>query len=264
METNITARDFESWWGDHWPSLRVPSSVYTDELRSAIFYFKKHDPDFRGTLPRADFREMCLEMGWSEADTAKSLDLLESDGDGRVSLDHYLQWYTDDGLVANVLTSFDIDKDRQLNYAEFDRLCLEVNSKLAPAEVSWLFRKYNCAVGTAATDDEPLATWLPKLGYANYLLLLEAEGFDTVGSLRAASLTGPELKEIGVAKLRHRKDLLRSLNTEGFVRAGDLRLLFARIRDEKRSREALRCVKHGMLDFLGDESEQFRDGNVWQ
>ena len=82
--------------------------------------------------------------------------------------------------------------------------------------------------------------------------------------MRAASLTGPELKEIGIAKLRHRKDLLRALNTEGYVRAGDLQLLFARIRDEKRSREDLRCVKHGVLDFLGDENEQFRDGTVWQ
>jgi hypothetical protein len=39
---------------------------------------------------------------------------------------------------------------------------------------------------------------------------------------------------------------------QGFVRVADLQLIFSRVRDERRTRAELRCVKHGMLDFLGD------------
>jgi hypothetical protein len=125
METNITQLDFEQWWQDHGPQFQVPA-VYTPELRAAIFYFKKHDGQLRGSLSQEDFSGMCNEMGWSKEDTKKSLDLLQSDGGGHITLRHYLQWYTDDGMVRNVMVTFDIDQDDQLSFGEFDRLCHEV------------------------------------------------------------------------------------------------------------------------------------------
>eukprot|EP01050_Picozoa_sp_SAG11_P031387 SAG11_NODE_9731_length_885_cov_0.846056_1_plen_108_part_00 len=104
---------------------------------------------------------MCEEMGWQKSDVEQSLELMQSDGDGRVSLVHYLQvrmpqlegsdgersavfcddflqlfceskyqWYSDDGLLRNVMASFDIDRDGQLSFKEFGALCHAISPHL--------------------------------------------------------------------------------------------------------------------------------------
>ena len=41
---------------------------------------------------------MCREMNWADEDIDGSLKLLDSDGDGEISFNEFLTWYTDDGM----------------------------------------------------------------------------------------------------------------------------------------------------------------------
>ena len=51
-----------------------------------------------GALDVDEFRSMCREMNWADEDIDGSLKLLDSDGDGEISFNEFLTWYTDDGM----------------------------------------------------------------------------------------------------------------------------------------------------------------------
>eukprot|EP01052_Picozoa_sp_SAG31_P017140 SAG31_NODE_1160_length_9602_cov_20.626434_3_plen_88_part_00 len=72
-------------------SFFVPN--YSQSVKSAIYYFKKYDGDMSGALDIDEFRAMCREMNWADADIDGSLRLLDSDGDGEISFNEFLTWY---------------------------------------------------------------------------------------------------------------------------------------------------------------------------
>jgi Ca2+-binding EF-hand superfamily protein len=120
----ISFREFQVWWKANKDSFFVPS--YSQGVKSAIYYFKKFDTDMSGQLDVTEFRAMCKEMKWADKDIEGSLRLLDSDGDGEISFNEFLTWYTDDGMVVNLLKTYDKDKDSKLNQKEFGALCKDV------------------------------------------------------------------------------------------------------------------------------------------
>ena len=48
---------------------------------------------------------MCETMGWEADDVEESVEMMQRTEDGRISLTHFVSWYTDDGMVR-VLMSF--------------------------------------------------------------------------------------------------------------------------------------------------------------
>ena len=81
---------------------------------SAIDHFKRCDEDLLGELRPAEFRAMCEDMGWGADDIEQSVALLRLNDDGRITLPHFVSWYTDAGVVRNVFAEFDADADQKL------------------------------------------------------------------------------------------------------------------------------------------------------
>jgi hypothetical protein len=52
-----------------------------EEVKSAIYYFKKFDEDLSGELDHDEFVEMCRDMKWDAKSTAMSLVYLDTDGE---------------------------------------------------------------------------------------------------------------------------------------------------------------------------------------
>ena len=72
------------------------------------------DEDLVGELRPAEFRAMCEDMGWGADDIEQSVALLRLNDDGRITLPHFVSWYTDAGVVRNVFAEFDADADQKL------------------------------------------------------------------------------------------------------------------------------------------------------
>jgi phosphatidylinositol-3,4,5-trisphosphate 3-phosphatase/dual-specificity protein phosphatase PTEN len=120
----ISFREFQVWWKANKDNFFVPS--YSQGVKSAIYYFKKFDTDMSGQLDVEEFRAMCKEMKWADKDVEGSLKLLDSDGNGEISFNEFLTWYTDDGMVMNLLKTYDKNQDSLLSAKEFATLCKDV------------------------------------------------------------------------------------------------------------------------------------------
>ena len=120
----ISFREFQVWWKANKDNFFVPS--YSQGVKSAIYYFKKFDVDMSGQLDVDEFRAMCKEMKWADKDVDGSLKLLDSDGNGEISFNEFLTWYTDDGMVMNLLKTYDKNQDSKLSSKEFATLCKDV------------------------------------------------------------------------------------------------------------------------------------------
>eukprot|EP01045_Picozoa_sp_COSAG04_P025955 COSAG04_NODE_3504_length_2763_cov_2.549550_1_plen_281_part_10 len=92
----ISFTEFFRWWkGSHRRFFDLSSTT----VQSAIYYFKKYDTDMSGFLDQQEYSWMCQEMGWATADIADSVKALDKDGDGQISFDEYLDWYTGGGAI---------------------------------------------------------------------------------------------------------------------------------------------------------------------
>ena len=54
--------------------------------------------------PAQEFRSMCETMGWEPEDIEDSVEMMRRTEDGRISLPHFVSWYSDDGMVRNVFS----------------------------------------------------------------------------------------------------------------------------------------------------------------
>ena len=103
----VSFREFFRWWKSHKDKFFVTS--YSEDVKAAIYYFKKFDADLSGSLVRAEYAAMCTEMGWDTSDIDASIKYLDTDGNGEISFNEFLTWYTDDGMVNNLIKSYDRD-----------------------------------------------------------------------------------------------------------------------------------------------------------
>jgi len=115
------------WWRSNRQKFFIPA--YSENVKSAIYYFKKYDKDKGGSLDlkeyqvrstaacawawafstaacacstaacacsTADLKEyqaMCKDMKWSTKNAKESFKMLDSDGDGTVSFNEFLTWF---------------------------------------------------------------------------------------------------------------------------------------------------------------------------
>ena len=135
----VSFREFCRWWKEKKDSFFVPS--YSDEVTAAIYYFKKADTDMSGKLDKAEYQAMCDEMGWSGGDIEESMRYLDTDGDGEVSFNEFLTWYTEDGMVNNLIRVYDKDKNGKLNLREFTAMCTQW--KLPVDKAALLLKKFD-------------------------------------------------------------------------------------------------------------------------
>ena len=148
------------WWKSNKGTLGVPG--YPKGVKAAIHYFKKYDADKSGALDVSEFTAMCKEMRWPKKDVADSLKLLDSNGDGEISFNEFLTWYSDDGMVTNLLKTYDKDKDGMLNPKEFAALCKD-NWGLDKKKSGKLLKKFDAdADGVMSLND--LSGMLTQLG----------------------------------------------------------------------------------------------------
>ena len=131
--------EFKVWWMANKDSFFVQD--YSENVKSAIYYFKKFDEDLSGELDQTEFVAMCKEMKWDAKSTAMSLVFLDTDGDGLISFQEFLCWYTSDGLVTNTMKVYDADKNGSLNQTEFTRLAKDWN--LDEKTAGKIFRKFD-------------------------------------------------------------------------------------------------------------------------
>jgi hypothetical protein len=138
---------------------------------------------------------MCETMGWEPEDIEDSVEMMRRTEDGRISLPHFVSWYSDDGMVRNVFSQvrkpsflrhlilktehlprqardthrenskkrggvfsqFDDDEDQKLRFEEFAELCEQTSSvRLRPDDVQDLFNSYDCTQSAAAGADDSL------------------------------------------------------------------------------------------------------------
>ena len=115
--------------------------MYTEDVTAAIYYFKKFDTEMSGKLDRTEYGAMCTEMGWDTSDIAESIKYLDVDGDGNVSFNDFITWYSDEGMVRNLIKCYDKDRNGKLNLAEFTEMCN--HWKLDPAKAALILRKFD-------------------------------------------------------------------------------------------------------------------------
>ena len=84
---------------------------------------------------------MCTEMGWDTRDIDASMKYLDTDGDGEISFNEFLTWYTDDGMVNNLIKTYDRDGNGKLNLEEFTEMCRQWS--LDPAKASLILKKFD-------------------------------------------------------------------------------------------------------------------------
>ena len=121
----LSFREFQAWWRTNKDSFFAPS--YSAEVKGAIYYFKKFDADMSGCLDLEEFRAMCKEMKWPDAEIEASMKMLDSDGDGEISFNEFLGWYTEDGMAMNLINSYCKRKDSsKLSSKEFTNLCKDM------------------------------------------------------------------------------------------------------------------------------------------
>jgi len=135
----IDADEFRAWFTVNKDEFF--SGGYSDDVKSAIYYFKTYDKDLSGELDRPEFEAMCEGMGWGSDAVTETLAIMDRDGNGTVSLQEFLAWYTDDGMVTQLLQLYDADKSGGLNLKEFGDLCKRW--KLKGKQVKNLFQKYD-------------------------------------------------------------------------------------------------------------------------
>ena len=58
-----------------------------------------------------------------------------------VSFNEFLTWYTDDGMVNNLIRCYDVDRNGKLNLGEFTEMCKAW--KLDPAKAALILRKFD-------------------------------------------------------------------------------------------------------------------------
>lgn len=270
-EDRITFAEFDPWFSEHEARLfeeEIRSlSVYSDIIRSAIMHFKKYDEDLIGELPPQEFRHMCESMGWEPEEIEESVEMMRRTEDGRISLPHFLSWYTDDGMVRNVFDRFDTDDDQKLHFDEFAELCEHRSTvQLRPDDVQELFNSYDCTQSAATSSDDslPVGEWLDGLGFAEYAEAFVSQGYDTLASIRGAGLDDADLRDIGVGKHRHRKAILSLISQEGYLRRQDLTRLFLKAQQSKVNREQLHLEMQGQLERWLPAEQQYRDGTRWK
>ena len=270
-EDRISFAEFDPWFSEHEAVLFDDDirslSVYSETIRSAICHFQEYDPDLVGELPPQEFRLMCESMGWEPEDIEDSVEMIRRTEDGRISLPHFVSWYTDDGLVRNVFAAFDRDDDQKLHFHDFAELCERQSTvQLRPDDVQELFNSYDCTQSAAASSDDslPVGEWLEGVGFAEYAETFVRQGFDTLASIRGAGLNDADLRDIGVGKLRHRKAILSLISQEGYLQPQDLKRLFLKAQQSKVNREQLQLEMQGQLERWLPSEEQYRDGTRWK
>jgi Ca2+-binding EF-hand superfamily protein len=136
---SVSLDEFKVWWMANKDSFFV--QTYSENVKSAIYYFKKFDEDLSGELDQTEFVMMCKDMKWDAKSTAMSLVFLDTDGDGLISFNEFLAWYTSDGLVTNTMKVYDSDKNDKLNLSEFVRLAKDW--KIDEKTAGKILRKYD-------------------------------------------------------------------------------------------------------------------------
>lgn len=270
-EDRISFAEFDPWFSEHEALLfeeEIRSlSEYNDTIRSAILHFQQYDTNLDGELPPQEFRLMCKSMGWEPEDIEESVEMLHRTDDGRISLPHFVSWYTDDGLVRNVFAAFDRDDDQKLHFDEFAELCEHQSTvQLRPDDVQDLFNSYDCTQSAAASSDDslPVGEWLEGIGFEDYTEAFVNQGYDTLASIRGAGLDDADLRDIGVGKQRHRKAILALVSQEGYLQPQDLKRLFMKAQQNKVNREKLQIEMQGQLERWLPAEEQYRDGTRWK
>eukprot|EP01043_Picozoa_sp_COSAG02_P037053 COSAG02_NODE_2755_length_8085_cov_6.024418_2_plen_575_part_00 len=270
-EDRISFAEFDPWFSEHEALLfeeEIRSlSVYSETIRSAIMHFQEYDTDLVGELPPQEFRLMCESMKWEPEDIEESVEMMRRTEDGRISLPHFVSWYTDDGMIHNVFAAFDRDDDQKLHFDEFAELCEHQSTvQLRPDDVQELFNGYDCTQSAAASSDDslPVGEWLEGVGFAEYAEAFVSQGFDTLASIRGAGLDDADLRDIGVGKLRHRKAILSLVSQEGYLQPQDLKRLFLKAQQSKVNREQLQLQMQGQLERWLPAEEQYRDGTRWK
>jgi|EP01049_Picozoa_sp_SAG25_P003693 hypothetical protein len=199
---------------------------------------------------------MCEEsLGWSREEVAESLELMgPRNSRGNVTLMQFASWYTDDGLVRNVFSSFERrGNGKRMGFEDFSRLCVHTSSsELHADEIQDLFERFDCTKSAEAQQDDTtvhISGWLEAIGYSEYAGAFLQQGFDTLASVRSANVSEHDLRDIGVRKMRHRKDMLASISSEGYLGVAELTRLFMTVKANRLTLQELRCVKHGALDL---------------
>ena len=140
----------------------------------------------------------------------------------------FVSWYTDEGLVRNVLSSFGKrGQGQRMTFEDFSRLCVHTSSlELHEDEIQelfqrcacrstyytrtcgagfgpvhrdlptarWLVRADDCTKPPEVRDDHTahISGWLETIGHPEYADNFLQQGFDTLGSVRAANLSERE------------------------------------------------------------------------
>eukprot|EP01052_Picozoa_sp_SAG31_P016736 SAG31_NODE_1120_length_9805_cov_8.220173_6_plen_1010_part_00 len=135
----ISFRSFFRWWKSHKNRIHLPE--FNDDIQAAIFYFKKYDRDLSGSISESEYAAMCSEMGWEARDIDDSKRYLAVDGNASISFNKFLTWYSDDGLVHNLLSCYDLNKNGKLDLSEFAVMCADW--KLPQSKATLLLQKFD-------------------------------------------------------------------------------------------------------------------------
>ena len=135
----VSMDEFKVWWLANSETFFVKE--YSENVKAAIHFFKKFDDDLSGELDQMEFVAMCKEMGWNTRDTAMSLVMLDTDGDGMISFQEFLAWYSDDGMTKNLMKVYNTRHCDSLNLVEFTALAKDW--KLDEATAAKVFKKYD-------------------------------------------------------------------------------------------------------------------------
>eukprot|EP01103_Thecamoeba_quadrilineata_P020646 TRINITY_DN8988_c0_g1_i1.p1 TRINITY_DN8988_c0_g1~~TRINITY_DN8988_c0_g1_i1.p1 ORF type:complete len:148 (+),score=31.05 TRINITY_DN8988_c0_g1_i1:36-479(+) len=84
----ISFDEFYVWWtsSDKFKDL---SGTKYQKLSQAYDYFKKYDKDNSGSITKAEYQQLCQDLGYASGDGFQSLD---SDGSGKIGYQEFLKW----------------------------------------------------------------------------------------------------------------------------------------------------------------------------